>query len=60
MSAIQTLNYSLFIDLGGISEVDLNYFRDISGMQLYPIMCAAAKGSEEMIRLIISNKTVNI
>ena len=60
MSAIQTLNYSLFIDLGGTSEVDLNFHKKIGKMQLYPIMCAGAKGSEEMVRLVLMNKTVNV
>ena len=32
MGAIQTLNYSLFIDLGGTSEVDLNFHKQVGGM----------------------------
>jgi ankyrin repeat protein len=40
--------------------VDLNFYRKIGNMHLYPIMFAAAKGSLEMINLVLMNKTVDI
>lgn len=60
MNSIETLNYSLFVDLGGSVDTDLNFKRKVGSTELYPIMSATAKGSEEMMRLILMNKTVEI
>ena len=60
MNSIETLNYSLFVDLGGSIDTDLNFKRKVGSTELYPIMSATAKGSEEMMRLILMNKTVEI
>ena len=60
MNSIETLNYSLFVDLGGSEDTDLNFKRKVGSTELYPIMSATAKGSEEMMRLILMNKTVEI
>ena len=45
----------MFIDLGGIDRVDLNFFKsndDGSGFEC-PLFCAAAKGDEAMVRLML-------
>ena len=60
LGSIETLNYSLFVDLGGTSTADLNFYRRIGHSKVYPIMSAAAKGSEEMINLILQNKNLDI
>ena len=60
MSSIETLNFSLFVDLGGTGIIDLNFFKVTGNTKLYPIMCAAAKGSDEMVNLILLNKSVDI
>lgn len=60
MNSIETLNYSLFVDIGGSVDTDLNFKRKVGSTELYPIMSATAKGSEEMMRLILMNKTVEI
>lgn len=60
MTSIGTLNYSLFVDLGGNSSVNLNFFHYVGDTEVYPIMSAAAKGSVEMINLVLMNKTIDI
>ena len=60
MSSIETLNYSLFVDLGGTTNVNLNFYSQIGDSIVYPIMSAAAKGSKEMIELCLMNKTMDI
>ena len=60
ITAIETLNYSLFVDLGCTTIVDLNFMFSSGGNLMYPIMSAAAKGSQEMLDLVLLNKTVNI
>lgn len=60
MFAIETLNYALFIDLGASEETNINFYKNVAGSQVSPIMAAAAKGSEEMLRLILLNKTLDI
>ena len=58
------MNYSKFIDLGGVDRVDLNFKSNVifDGYEApeIPILCAAAKGDERMIELILMNKTVDI
>jgi hypothetical protein len=56
MNSIETLNYSLFTDLGGTTHIDLNFFTKRADTIIYPIMSAAAKGSTEMIELLLLNK----
>jgi hypothetical protein len=46
MSTIETLNYSMFVDLGGSTDTDLNFYKIVGTTHIYPIMSAAAKGSE--------------
>ena len=60
MSSIETLNYSLFVDLGGTTNVNLNFYSQTGDSIVYPIMSAAAKGSKEMIELCLMNKTIDI
>lgn len=60
MNSIETLNYSLFTDLGGTTHIDLNFYKKIGNTVIYPIMCAAAKGSTEMIELCLLNKTLDL
>lgn len=60
MSSIETLNYSLFVDLGGTTNVNLNFHSQVGDSIVYPIMSAAAKGSREMIELCLMNKTIDI
>lgn len=60
MSSIETLNYSLFVDLGGTTNTNLNFYSQVGDSIVYPIMSAAAKGSKEMIELCLMNKTIDI
>jgi ankyrin len=60
MHSIESLNYALFIDIGASNHADLNFCKTVNGTQIYPIMAAAAKGSEEMLRLLLLNKTLSI
>ena len=60
MSSIETLNYSLFVDLGGTHNVNLNFYNKVGESIVYPIMSAAAKGSTKMIELCLMNKTLDI
>jgi hypothetical protein len=46
--------------LGGNRNVNLNFFHYVGETEVYPIMSAAAKGSLEMIDLVLMNKTVDI
>ena len=60
MHAIEMLNYSMFIDIGASEDTNVNFFKMINGTQFSPLMAAAAKGSEEIVRLILLNKTLDI
>jgi ankyrin repeat protein len=60
LSSIGTLNYSLFVDLGGNTNVNLNFYHYVGETEVYPIMSAAAKGSIEMINLVLMNRTLDI
>lgn len=60
MHAIEMLNYSMFIDIGASEDTNVNFFKMINGTQFSPLMAAAAKGSEEIVRLILLNKTLEI
>ena len=42
MKAIETSNYKEFEDLGGLSEVDLNFSITTEG--IFPLLVAVAKG----------------
>ena len=37
MNSIETLNYSLFTDLGGTTHIDLNFYKKIGNTFIYPI-----------------------
>lgn len=47
LHSIQALNFSLFFDLGGSGQTDINFadFNPESGFASYPLFFAAAKGS---------------
>lgn len=60
INAIQTLNYPLFIDLGGSDTQNLNYCKYQGQSKIYPLLSAAAKGSPEMMRLVLSNQNLDI
>lgn len=59
--SINSLNFSLFYDLGGTSKVDLN-FKQNNTLEFpsYPIFCAAAKGSHLLIKMLLMNKSIDI
>ena len=42
MYAIETLNTAFFIDIGGLSAVDLNF--EINAEKHFPLIIASAKG----------------
>lgn len=49
--SIETANISYFIDIGGPSIADLNFKATEDGIT--PLMIAAAKGNEEMVRCLL-------
>ena len=61
IKSIKTLNYSMFIDLGGTQDLDLNFHQVIEQNEMlqYPIMVAAAVGSKEFVQLLLKNKTID-
>ena len=40
--AVETVNYSYFVDLGGLTTADINF--DHGKQKMFPLMIAAAKG----------------
>ena len=51
INAISYLNYDMFVDLGGMDRVDLNFMKigkDGTGFEC-PLFCVAAKGDEKML-----------
>ena len=38
----------------------MNFFKHINGSKVYPILSAAAKGSPEMVRLVLRNPNLNL
>jgi len=55
--AIETLNKSLFIDLGGLSSINMNF--KINGNLDFPLGVAWNKSSTEIASLILENPTVD-
>jgi hypothetical protein len=59
-----TLNYAHFIDLGGVDRVDLNFERpsleDSKSTPETPLFCAAARGSSQMMELVLMNEGLDI
>ena len=62
--AVRYGNYAKFVDLGGVDRVNLNFksnviFDNFEAPEV-PLLCAAARGDETMIRLILKNKSIDI
>jgi len=62
MNSIKTLNYELFIDLGGIDSVDLNFwsYNDSGDKLECPLFCAAAKGSIRFLKMLLRNDSLDL
>ena len=54
------------LDVGGLDKTDLNFYVETpigdgtEVFRIYPLMAAVAKGSEEIIDLLLSNSTLDV
>lgn len=49
----------MFHDLGGLN-VDLNFFIEIDGLRIPPLICSIISGHTKMVELILKNKSLDI
>lgn len=58
MYAIETVNPHYFVDIGGLSVIDLSF--ELDNYKNFPLIIAAAKGSAEFVKLMLENKFLDI
>ena len=56
--SVQSINLAYFVDLGGLTYLDINFEDKRSG--IFPLGLAAAKGNSHFVKLMLENKMLDI
>mmetsp|Transcript_7899 Transcript_7899/g.7406 ORF Transcript_7899/g.7406 Transcript_7899/m.7406 type:complete len:121 (+) Transcript_7899:143-505(+) len=58
MYAVETINSAYFIDIGGLTAVDMNF--EVGPEGNFPLFIASTKGSAEFVSLMLENQFIDI